>query len=65
VAAAIGVPQVVIGLWALAAPKSWFDSFPGFAPRVVAAEPPYNEHLASDVGAGFLATGVVLVVAAV
>ncbi len=65
VAVALGVPQVLIGLWALLAPKHWFDNFPGFDPRVVAAEPPYNEHLSRDVGAGFFATGVVLVVAAV
>ncbi|MEY2427017.1 MAG: hypothetical protein QOI61_2589, partial [Actinomycetota bacterium] len=65
VAATLAVPQLVIGLWAVLAPKNWFESFPGFDPRLVAAEPPYNEHLASDVGAGFLATGVVLLVAAV
>ena len=39
--------------------------FPGFDPRLVAAEPPYNHHLATDAGAGFLATGVVLLVAAI
>ena len=57
-------PQLLIGLWALLAPKNWFERFPGFDPRLIAAEPPYNEHLARDVGAGFLATGVVLAVAA-
>lgn len=65
VAVAMGVPQVAIGLWAALAPNNWFDSFPGFDPRLVAAEPPYNEHLARDAGAGFLATGVILLVAAV
>jgi hypothetical protein len=30
----------------------------------VAAEPPYNAHLATDAGAGLLASGVVLVAAA-
>lgn len=64
VAVTMGAPQVMIGLWAVLAPSSWFESFPGFDPRVVAAEPPYNEHLARDVGAGFLATGVILLVAA-
>ena len=64
IAVAMGGPQLLIGLWALLAPKNWFETFPGFDPRVVAAEPPYNEHLSRDVGAGFLATGVVLVVAA-
>jgi hypothetical protein len=61
----LGVPQAAIGLWAVLAPHNWFTSFPGFDPRLVAAEPPYNEHLVSDVGAGFLATGVVVLVAAV
>jgi hypothetical protein len=65
VAVTLAVPQLVIGVWALMAPKNWFESFPGFDPRLVAAEPPYNEHLATDVGAGFLATGVALLVAAI
>ena len=64
-AVTLAVPQLVIGVWAVLAPKSWFESFPGFDPRLVAAEPPYNEHLATDVGAGFVATGLVLLVAAV
>jgi hypothetical protein len=61
----LAVPQLVVGIWAIVAPRSWFDSFPGFGPRLVAAEPPYNQHLASDVGAGFLATGVALLVAVI
>src|SRR5258708_38801097 len=64
VAVTLGAPQLVIGLWAVLAPKNWFESFPGFDPRLVAAEPPYNAHLATDAGAGLLATGVVLLVAA-
>ena len=64
VAVTLGAPQLVVGLWAVLAPKNWFESFPGFDPRLVAAEPPYNEHLATDAGAGFLATAVVLLVAA-
>ncbi len=61
----LAVPQLVIGSWAILAPRSWFDSFPGFGPALVAAEPPYNHHLASDVGAGFFAVGVGLLVAAI
>lgn len=64
-AVTLGGPQLVIGLWAVLAPHNWFTSFPGFDPRLVAAEPPYNEHLVSDAGAGFLATGVVLLMAAI
>lgn len=61
---ALGLPNAAAGLWAALAPESWYDSFPGWAPRLVAAEPPYNAHLATDAGAGLLASGVVLLVAA-
>ena len=64
VAVGLAGPQLLIGLWALTAPDRWFSNFPGFDPRVVAAEPPYNQHLASDVGAAFFASGVVLLAAA-
>jgi hypothetical protein len=63
--AALGVPQLAIGLWALFAARSWFDDFPGIGPALVAAEPPFNRHLATDVGAAFVATGIALVLAAV
>lgn len=60
----LAVPQLVIGVWAVLAPRNWFETFPGIDPRLVAAEPPYNAHLATDAGAGFLATGLALAVAA-
>ena len=61
---ALAAPQLFTGLWAVFDPSGWFDRFPGFDPRLVAAEPPFNAHLASDAGAGFLATGVALLLAA-
>lgn len=61
---ALGVPNVLTGLWAVLSPQGWFDSFPGFAPHLVAADPPFNAHLATDAGAGLLASGLVLLVAA-
>lgn len=61
---ALAAPNVFAGLWAVLAPRSWFDSFPGWAPRLVAAEPPYNAHLATDAGAGLLASGLVLLLGA-
>ncbi|HEX4905929.1 MAG TPA: hypothetical protein VFU93_10780 [Acidimicrobiales bacterium] len=64
VAVTIGAPQLLIGLWAVVMPDHWYDLFPGFDPRLIAASPPYNEHLASDAGAGFLATGIALLAAA-
>lgn len=60
----LAAPQLVTGLWAGIAPRHWYDHFPGFGPALVAAEPPFNAHLAADAGAGFLATGVALAVAA-
>lgn len=62
--AALALPQLVTGLWAVTAPRHWYETFPGFGPMLVAADPPFNAHLATDAGAGFLATGVVLVLAA-
>ncbi len=59
----LGVPNVVAGVWAVVSPSGWYDDFPGTAPRVVSALPPFNEHLASDTGAGLLATGVVMLLA--
>lgn len=41
----------LVGLWALAAPRSWFDDFPGVVGPWAVAQPPYNEHLVRDVGA--------------
>ena len=61
----LAVPQLVTGLWAVFARKDFYESFPGVDPRLVAAEPPFNAHLVTDAGAGFLATGLALVVAAV
>ena len=55
--------QLFVGLWAVFATRSWFDDFPGLGPRLVAADPPYNAHLAADAGAGFLAAGVALLAA--
>ena len=61
---ALGVPNVVTGGWALLAPENWFAEFPGFGPALVAGEPPFNAHLAGDAGGGFLATGVIVLLAA-
>jgi hypothetical protein len=61
----LAVPQLVTGAWAVVAAENWYESFPGVDPRLVAAEPPFNAHLATDAGAGFLATGVALAFAAV
>ncbi|MFI6867527.1 hypothetical protein [Nocardia sp. NPDC050406] len=54
---------LVIGLWAVVAPQSWYDSFPGFGLHWVRVDGPYNHHLAADVGAFFLALAAVTLAA--
>ena len=60
----LAAPQLLIGLWAMLAPHHWYENFPGVHPHLISAEPPYNAHLATDAGIGFLCTGVGLLVAA-
>ncbi len=65
------VGSLMVGLWAQAFPRSFYDDFPGAGRVWVAVDGPYNEHLVRDVGglnlglafvAGFaLVTGSVLV----
>ncbi len=62
---AVAVPQLITGLWAVLAPRSWFDDFPGIGPALVGAEPPFNRHLATDAGGAFLATGVAVLIAVI
>nr|MBA2522499.1 hypothetical protein [Solirubrobacterales bacterium] len=56
--------QLTDGIYALLAPRAFFDDFP-IGRGWVAALPAYNEHLVRDVGSLFLATGIVLLAAAI
>jgi len=56
----LGFVQAVDGVWALLAPRSFYDDFPPGRGGWVSALPAYNEHLLRDVGGLFLATGVVM-----
>lgn len=60
----LAVPLLVTGGWAVLAPRGFYDSFPGWGSPLVAAAPPFNAHLVTDTGTGFLAVGVVLALAA-
>jgi hypothetical protein len=53
------------GAWARFAPRDFYDRFPGFGHRWVAAYPPYNDHLVTDLGATFLTLGGLLAAATV
>jgi uncharacterized membrane protein len=46
--------DAVVGLWALLAPRGFYDSFPGGGLRWVAPLGPYSAHLVTDVGGGYL-----------
>jgi hypothetical protein len=62
---AVAVGQASTGLWALVAPRSFYDDFPAGRGGWVSATGPYNEHLTVDYGAFSLAIVSVLVAAAV
>lgn len=53
---AAGIVFVGDGLWAMAAPESFFD--------VLGQCPPYNQHFVQDVGAFQIGLGAVLLIAA-
>ncbi len=54
-----------IGFWALFAPRSFYDDFPGLGRTFIAVDGPYNEHLVRDFGALNLALLFVLAAAIV
>ncbi|MCR3750082.1 hypothetical protein [Lentzea californiensis] len=51
----IAVTSAYVGIFAYFAPRTWFDTFPGFGLRWLPQLGPYNEHFAKDVGAAYLA----------
>jgi hypothetical protein len=53
-----------VAVWILAAPKGFFDTFPGGGTHWVSALPPYNEHLERDFGAGSLGLAVLAALSA-
>jgi hypothetical protein len=61
----LAAASLVVGLWALLVPRSFYDDFPLPGRDWVSTLGPYNEHLVRDVGALNLALGVLLVLAAV
>jgi alkylhydroperoxidase family enzyme len=62
---ALGIPQALIGFWALLAPQSFYDDFPAGTDGWVNVLGPFDEHLVTDVGALFVALGFLLAFAAV
>lgn len=60
----LALSSVSTGAWAVLAPRSFYDGFPGFGSVWIAIDGPYNEHLIRDVGALNLALTVLLLGAA-
>ncbi|HUW02699.1 MAG TPA: hypothetical protein VMW08_10135 [Acidimicrobiales bacterium] len=54
-----------IGVWALVAPRSFYDDYPGLGRAWISVDGPFNEHLIRDVGALNLALAIVMAAAAV
>jgi AhpD family alkylhydroperoxidase len=61
----LGLPQLAIGVWAIASPHGWFTTFPGDGQHWLPAYGAFDSHLAFDVGAGFVALGTFMLLTAV
>ncbi|GII27683.1 hypothetical protein [Planotetraspora mira] len=57
--------ELVIGLWQMSAPRSFYDDFPLPGHPWVSMLPAYNEHLMRDLGGLNTGMGVMLVIAAI
>jgi hypothetical protein len=51
----IAITSAYVGAFAYFASETWYDTFPGFGLSWLPQLGPYNEHLAKDVGAAYLA----------
>ena len=61
----LSLSALAVGAWALFLPRSFYEDFPSAGRAWVSALGPYNGHLLTDVGAMYLALGVLLALAAV
>jgi hypothetical protein len=61
----VALAQAEIGIWGIAAPHSFFTTFPGFGHHWVAPLGSYNEHLLRDYAAAELGFAVLLACAAI
>ena len=63
--ALVAAAQAEIGVWGIAAPHSFFTTFPGLGHHWVSPLGPYNEHLLRDYAAAELGFAVLLACAAI
>lgn len=60
----LSLSALAVGFWALFLPRSFYEDFPSPGRAWVSTLGPYNAHLVIDVGAMYLALGVLLAAAA-
>jgi len=63
--AVIAAVQAEIGVWGEIAPRSFYDSFPGFGRHWVSPIGPYDEHLVRDYASAEIGLAVLLACAAI
>jgi hypothetical protein len=61
----IAAGNAEVGIWGTAAPRSFYDNYPGFGHHWVAELGQYNEHLVRDYAASEIGFAVLLAIAAV
>lgn len=61
--AVLALTGLFVGGWAYFAPLHWYHTFPGVGLRWLPVLGPYNEHFAKDVGALYLGTAALSLVA--
>lgn len=61
----VAVAQLEVGAWGEFAPRSFYNSFPGFGRHWVAPIGPYNEHLLRDYASAEIGMAVLLACAAI
>lgn len=59
----LALTALYTGAWAYFSPKGWHENFPGFGLSWLPQLGPYNEHLAKDAGAMFLALSALTIIA--
>lgn len=62
--AVFGLAELVVGGWAVALPRSFYDRFPGFGWHWVSAAGAYDEHLLRDFGGALAGLAVVALLCA-
>jgi len=65
VLAFLAIGPLIAGIWAVIDPLGWYKNFPGLGRHWILVEGPFDRHLVIDSGAGFLAVGVLALVAMV